>query len=218
MRTSGAEASSQEPGTAPQPGAQPPRKPAGRPARALVRWLSHKLHTPGDGPGRLISRRNGGRFFYQAPNAPRAIARAVASDDERTRFPEALDQALNPGDRRGAGVLVAIVNVDRHRALNVALGPGAGRELRQGIGRRLLRCLRATDTVAQHGGGEYGLLLTGNADSACATRVLGKIVRAIDGPLSIRGQTHVLTVGVGAVQCAGRPAGAHPLLLGAGAS
>ena len=110
-------------------------------------------------------------------------------------------------------MLVAIVASIVFRALHVQLGPGAGSELLQAIARRIALCLRSADAVAQLGGGEFGLLLTGIQDTDGAVEVLDKIVRALVSPLHLRGQTHCLSVSIGGCRCGGRATGAHPLLL-----
>ncbi len=114
----------------------------------------------------------------------------------RILFRDRLRQALLLGKRNGGGTAVLAISLDGFDAVNDRLGPQAGDELLQQVAARCRLALRATDTVARIGGDEFAAVLPG-ADSAGATRAAQQMVRAVERPFTVAGQTVYVGVSIG---------------------
>jgi diguanylate cyclase (GGDEF)-like protein/PAS domain S-box-containing protein len=116
----------------------------------------------------------------------------------RRLFFDRLGQALRQAVRRSSGLAVAVVDVDRFKAINDLHGHLAGDAVLQGVAARLQHCVREEDTVARLGGDEFGLILLDAADPAVVTALLEKILRTFDVPVPIDGHAIPVSVSIGA--------------------
>ncbi|HZQ34869.1 MAG TPA: sensor domain-containing diguanylate cyclase [Dehalococcoidia bacterium] len=114
----------------------------------------------------------------------------------RILFRDRLRQALLLGKRSEGSTAVLAISLDGFEAVNDRLGHQAGDELLQQVAVRCQLALRATDTVARMGGDEFAAVLPG-ADSAGATRAAQQIVRAVERPFGVAGQTVYVGASVG---------------------
>jgi diguanylate cyclase (GGDEF)-like protein len=87
--------------------------------------------------------------------------------------------------RRGSGtVALAVVDLDRFKDVNDALGHPSGDALLTEIARRLTAHVRPGDTVARLGGDEYGLIVRDAADPEV---VLSRLLDVIDREVELSG-------------------------------
>lgn len=114
----------------------------------------------------------------------------------RILFRDRLRQALLLGKRNESSTALLAISLDGFEAVNDRLGLQAGDELLQQVATRCQLALRATDTVSRIGGDEFAAVLPG-ADSAGATRAAQQIVRAVERPFSVAGQTVYVGASVG---------------------
>ena len=131
------------------------------------------------------------------------LTRAATHDSltdlpNRRLFFDRLGQALRQAARRGTGLAVAVVDVDRFKAINDLHGHLAGDAVLQGVASRLQRCVREEDTVARLGGDEFGLILLDAADPAVVAALLEKILRSIAVPLAVDDHAIAMSVSIGA--------------------
>ena len=78
----------------------------------------------------------------------------------RAMFKERLTQAIASAKRVQEEVVVMFIDLDRFKLVNDTMGHDAGDALLQETAKRLLSCLRDTDTVARLGGDEFTIILT----------------------------------------------------------
>ena len=131
------------------------------------------------------------------------LTRAATHDSltdlpNRRLFFDRLGQALRQAARRGTGLAVAVVDIDRFKAINDLHGHLAGDAVLQGVASRLQRCVREEDTVARLGGDEFGLILLDATDPAIVAALLEKILRSIAVPLAVGDHAIAMSVSIGA--------------------
>jgi diguanylate cyclase (GGDEF)-like protein len=113
----------------------------------------------------------------------------------RALLAEQLDAALVAGTR----TTVMMLDLDRFKEVNDALGHPVGDDLLKVVGRRLLELLPTGSTVARLGGDEFAVLLSA-ADSILDTRVLAiadEILVGIGEPVALPEATIVTQVSLG---------------------
>jgi diguanylate cyclase (GGDEF)-like protein/PAS domain S-box-containing protein len=109
-----------------------------------------------------------------------------------------LTQAIGLARRHSHRLAVLFLDLDRFKHVNDSLGHGIGDRLLQSVARRLVACVRTSDTVSRQGGDEFVVLLSEitHADDAAATAQ--KIIAALVAPHDVaQHQLHVtVTIGI----------------------
>jgi len=143
----------------------------------------------------------------QRKSAEAAIEQ-LAFYDPMTHLPnrrlllDRLHQALAArarSQRRGA---ILFVDLDDFKSLNDTLGHDVGDLLLQQVGRRILTCIRATDTLARLGGDEFVVMLedlsSNHQEAASQAELVGeKILLALTPPFILAGHEHHSTGCIG---------------------
>ncbi len=88
-------------------------------------------------------------------------------------------------DQKLVGVL--LLDLDRFKGINEALGHRAGDKLLKTVAKRLSACVRESDTLARLGGDEFVAILIGVASEDGITTVAKKILGLIAEPVYIEG-------------------------------
>jgi diguanylate cyclase (GGDEF)-like protein len=86
---------------------------------------------------------------------------------------------------RGCGAVV-LLDVDRFKEINEALGHDLGDLLLQELGKRLSVLVEPTETLARLGGDEFGILLP-DASAEQAAAVAERLHQALETPFALRG-------------------------------
>ena len=103
-------------------------------------------------------------------------------------------EQLNGGVEPAA--LLAI-DLDGFKSVNDDLGHAAGDAVLREISRRLITCVRSTDTVARLGGDEFAILLPGVGDAHQAGDVAQSTIQALSQPIELNGETVTVGASVG---------------------
>ena len=99
------------------------------------------------------------------------------------------DHALTRATRRGQPPLALLfLDLDNFKTVNDSLGHSAGDALLEEAARRLLACVRASDTVARLGGDEFAIFVEDPADDGGCTLVAERIVTSLARPFTIAGR------------------------------
>jgi diguanylate cyclase (GGDEF)-like protein len=114
----------------------------------------------------------------------------------RAMFQERLNQAVKLARREGAALSVMLIDLDRFKTINDTLGHPVGDLALAEIGRRLAGVLRQSDSVARLGGDEFSILLP-SGDVEHASAVARKIIRALESPIIVDGQSMDLGASIG---------------------
>jgi diguanylate cyclase (GGDEF)-like protein len=116
----------------------------------------------------------------------RALYDELTGLPNRTLFRDRIEQAILTARRAGTSVAVMLIDLDRFKEINNALGHDTGDLLLQELGARLGAELRASETFARLGGDEFGILLQ-TAAAADATLLGTRIQIALETPFALRG-------------------------------
>lgn len=120
----------------------------------------------------------------------------------RQRLLEDITQALGSASTRQEQVGLIVVNVDRFKEINDALGRAAGDQVLQAVGDRLRPLMRPGDVLAHLNGDEFGLLVRGlGLDVDLARDQLLRRAEAIhqqlETPLEMPTDTLAVTLSIG---------------------
>ncbi len=107
----------------------------------------------------------------------------------RSVIRERLEQALKQENRSHKSTAVLFVDLDKFKAVNDTLGHLFGDLLLKETAKRLLQCVRKTDTVSRSGGDEFLILLTNVSEKKEAAHVAEKILKRLAQPFHLEDQT-----------------------------
>jgi diguanylate cyclase (GGDEF)-like protein/PAS domain S-box-containing protein len=127
----------------------------------------------------------------------------LAQHDFLTELPnrmllnDRLTQAIASAHRHRTSLALLFVDVDRFKHVNDTLGHASGDQLLKSIARRLVACVRSSDTVSRYGGDEFVILLSEVAHAEDAALSANKILAALNTPHRIEYQDLHVTASVG---------------------
>jgi diguanylate cyclase (GGDEF)-like protein len=122
---------------------------------------------------------------------------ALTGLPNRAMFNDRLQQAVRGARRDASPLAVLLFDMDRFKAINDTLGHLVGDQALREVGLRVRTTLRDSDVVARLGGDEFGVLLaTGSAEHAPRV-VAEKILKALEAPLVVEGQTMDIAASIG---------------------
>jgi diguanylate cyclase (GGDEF)-like protein len=90
-----------------------------------------------------------------------------------------------------------LIDLDRFKEVNDALGHPVGDDLLRRLGPRLASRLRPGETLARLGGDEFGVLVPGLTDTAEAVAAAQRLAGALDTPIRVDGVDVHLTASIG---------------------
>jgi diguanylate cyclase (GGDEF)-like protein/PAS domain S-box-containing protein len=122
---------------------------------------------------------------------------ALTDLPNRVLLEDRLSQAMAMARRHGHRLAVLFLDLDRFKDVNDRRGHVAGDIVLQSVARRLLACVRHSDTVSRHGGDEFVVLLPQITHAADAAASAQKIIRALVVPHDVARHRVHLTVTVG---------------------
>jgi diguanylate cyclase (GGDEF)-like protein/PAS domain S-box-containing protein len=112
----------------------------------------------------------------------------LAQHDSLTDLPnrillnDRLAQAMASANRRHHKLAVLFLDLDHFKHINDSLGHAIGDHLLQAIAKRLLACVRSSDTISRQGGDEFVILLSDVMHAQDAGISADKILLALNEP------------------------------------
>jgi diguanylate cyclase (GGDEF)-like protein len=100
----------------------------------------------------------------------------------RRALNERLVQAIASAIRHDKPLAVMFIDLDGFKGVNDSLGHLAGDQLLQSVSRRLVDCVRGSDTVSRQGGDEFIVLLAELSHREDAGAVAGKMLASLKLP------------------------------------
>jgi diguanylate cyclase (GGDEF)-like protein/PAS domain S-box-containing protein len=127
----------------------------------------------------------------------------LAQHDFLTELPnrmllnDRLTQAIAAAHRHKNLLALLFLDVDHFKQINDSLGHALGDQLLQSIARRLVACVRESDTVSRQGGDEFVVLLSEVAHAEDAAYTADKVIAAVRRLHHLDHQDLQITMSVG---------------------
>jgi diguanylate cyclase (GGDEF)-like protein/PAS domain S-box-containing protein len=127
----------------------------------------------------------------------------LAQHDDLTHLPnralldDRVSQAIALAQRYGQRLAVLFLDVDHFKHINDSLGHDIGDRLLQSVARRLVTCVRGSDTVSRQGGDEFVVLLSEVVHAEDAAISAEKILLALSMPYIVEQHNLHITVSIG---------------------
>ena len=176
--------------------------------KAWQQWTNRAIT---DAKGTVVEYQCVGRDITRRREAEHELE-ALARNDPLTGLlnRRALDTAIAAAAKRAGAagcVAVTVLDLDRFKPVNDALGHAAGDEVLRLIAERLRSCVRGGDDLLRLGGDEFAVV--GNVQNAAAAKAMAaRIVETLGRPFALREQTVTIGVSLGvALACDGKESG-----------
>jgi diguanylate cyclase (GGDEF)-like protein/PAS domain S-box-containing protein len=108
-----------------------------------------------------------------------------------------LSQAIASARRNEQQLAVLFIDLDRFKHVNDSLGHAVGDKLLISIAKRLISCVRGSDTVSRQGGDEFVILLSSITHAEHAALSAQKLIAAIVMPHHIEDNNLQITISIG---------------------
>ncbi|WP_079434266.1 bifunctional diguanylate cyclase/phosphodiesterase [Zoogloea sp. LCSB751] len=108
-----------------------------------------------------------------------------------------LAELMKQSHRTHDCVAVMFIDLDRFKEVNDTLGHEAGDRLLVEAARRIVSCVRESDTVARQGGDEFTVLLPGLADEAPIERIAEDIIETLAQPFQLGHDVAYVSASIG---------------------
>jgi diguanylate cyclase (GGDEF)-like protein len=144
-----------------------------------------------------ILRRTTARLRRQMDEiAHRAYYDELTGLPNRTLFRDRIEQAILAAGREPGTATVMLLDIDRFKEINDALGHETGDQLLRDFAERIQQALRVNETLARLGGDEFGILLpTGSPEEATAVAV--RVHEALTASFALRGLSLEVATSIG---------------------
>jgi diguanylate cyclase (GGDEF)-like protein len=119
---------------------------------------------------------------------------ALTGLPNRVVLRERLDQVINGARDGGGQFAVHVLDLDRFKEVNDALGHPIGDALLKAVARRLRACVRDSDTLARLGGDELCIIQAVADPTADPAALAKRVIEVLSEPFDL--QEHHVTVGV----------------------
>ena len=115
----------------------------------------------------------------------------------RDMFRDRLSQEIKKSDRTGQPLALMLIDLDQFKEVNDTLGHDMGDILLQEAARRILNCVRESDTVARLGGDEFTVVLSQLSDASHAENVAQKIIKKLSEPFTLNDEISHISASLG---------------------
>ena len=136
-------------------------------------------------------RKSQSRLHYLANHDP------LTGLPNRSLFETKLQEAIDWSNQSDRMITLFFIDLDGFKQINDTFGHGVGDQLLQSVAKRLVSCLRASDTVARLGGDEFTVILPGALRLLEIERVAAKVIKTLTQPFTFDGHTMTISGSIG---------------------
>ncbi|HYD33598.1 MAG TPA: EAL domain-containing protein, partial [Methylophilaceae bacterium] len=122
---------------------------------------------------------------------------ALTGLPNRRMFLDRLELEIKKSHRAGHRMALLMLDLDHFKEINDTLGHDIGDHLLQEAAKRLVGCVRETDTVARLGGDEFTVILGGLHDGSNVERVYQSILQRLAEPFQLGNEVAYVSVSIG---------------------
>lgn len=122
---------------------------------------------------------------------------ALTGLPNRRMFLDRLEQEMKKSHRAGQRMALMLLDLDHFKEINDTLGHDKGDDLLQAAAKRLVDCVRETDTVARLGGDEFTVILSSLHESSNVARVYQQILHKMAEPFQLDREVAYVSVSIG---------------------
>lgn len=115
----------------------------------------------------------------------------------RRMFQDRLAHELKKAHRTNQQLALMFLDLDRFKEINDTLGHDRGDELLAEAAKRLLSCVRESDTVARLGGDEFTIIVAELDDAGCVERIAEAILHALAEPYTLNNEVAYVSASIG---------------------
>jgi diguanylate cyclase (GGDEF)-like protein len=115
----------------------------------------------------------------------------------RILFYDRLNQAIAKARRDSTSIATLYLDLDGFKLINDNLGHDAGDMLLREAAKRIVSCVRDSDTVARMGGDEFTIILCNTNAPNATDHVAKKIIDALNQPFMINGKSCSVSASIG---------------------
>ena len=123
---------------------------------------------------------------------------ALTALANRTLLIDRAHQAISLASRKNHMVGILYLDLDRFKDINDSLGHHVGDDLLMQVAKRLLACVRDSDTVCRLGGDEFVVLLSQVNSVEDVSEVAQKVLKVLSMPFEINDNALTVTCSIGA--------------------
>jgi diguanylate cyclase (GGDEF)-like protein/PAS domain S-box-containing protein len=122
---------------------------------------------------------------------------ALTGLPNRLLVQDRLQQAMAGADRTKSKIALLALDLDNFKTINDSLGHAIGDGIIRETAKRLVECVRDTDTVCRQGGDEFVILLPSLPDAEATAPILIKLMERLVEPCRIDGHELTTSASVG---------------------
>ena len=122
---------------------------------------------------------------------------ALTGLPNRLLLNESIDRAISFAQRHEIQFAVLVLDLDGFKHINDSLGHPTGDKLLQSLAKRLVQCVRSTDTVSRQGGDEFVVLLSEIDHPQDAVSMSRRLLDVVAGATSIEKHDLHITASIG---------------------
>lgn len=165
-----------------------------------LEWL--RINTNYDSNGKVLQRVAIGTDITARKRAEEAMWKRANFDQltglpNRYLFYDRMQLALKKACREGLPMALMLLDLDRFKEINDALGHDMGDSLLLEIAGRLSQCVRETDTVARLGGDEFAIIVNELEDRVSVERIAQSLLTQLAEPFLLNGEMVYISVSIG---------------------
>jgi len=165
-----------------------------------VEWLSiNTIHNEDGSPHRRVSlfsditkKKETEELVWRQANFD-----ALTELPNRRMFLDRLEQEIRKSHRASQRMALMLLDLDHFKEINDTLGHDIGDSLLQEAAKRLVGCVRETDTVARLGGDEFTVILGSLHDGSKVERVYQTILQRLAEPFQLGNEVAYISVSIG---------------------